>query len=211
MKELSIIFDVDGTLWDAVDEIADSWNLALERHPKVKIRMTGESLQEQMGKTQEAIRNSLFPELSEKEKIDIMEEMSLVEIDYLARHGAKIYPGLTETLEKLYKDYRLFVVSNGQDGYVQAFIKACKYEKYFTDIEMYGRTELEKGDNIKLLMERNNVTKAVYVGDTLGDEDSARYAGIPFIYAEYGFGEAKSPDKTIGSIGELVECIKTFE
>ncbi len=68
---------------------------------------------------------------------------------------------------------------------------------------MSGRTGMDKGKSIKLLMERNGVQNAVYVGDTEGDENAARYAGIPFIWASYGFGKAKSPDKVIGSIREL--------
>lgn len=47
-------------------------------------------------------------------------------------------------------------------------------ERYFEDIEMSGRTGLDKGKNIRLLMERNHIGQAVYVGDTKGDEKAAR-------------------------------------
>lgn len=99
-------------------------------------------------------------------------------------------PGWPETLAALAQKYALFVVSNSQDGYVQAFLHwsglTC-----FRDIEMAGRTGLDKGANIRLVMERNGVTKAVYVGDTQGDADAAAKAGIPFIFTEYGFGSVK--------------------
>ena len=107
----------------------------------------------------------------------------------LLRHCGRhpLSAGWPETLETLEKDYALFVVSNSQDGYVQAFLHwsglTC-----FRDIEMAGRTGLDKGANIRLVMERNGVTKAVYVGDTQGDADAAAKAGIPFIFTEYGFG-----------------------
>ena len=63
-------------------------------------------------------------------------------------------------------------------------------EAYFDDIQCWGDNMVPKGENNKLIMQRNGITRAVYVGDTSGDEQSARVAGIPFIFAAYGFGEA---------------------
>ena len=57
-------------------------------------------------------------------------------------------------------------------------------------------------------MERNDIKSAVYVGDTEGDEKASRYAGIPFIYAAYGFGKAVSPDAVIKSIEELLYAVR---
>ncbi len=79
---------------------------------------------------------------------------------------------------------------------------------YFKDIEMSGRTGKNKGQNIKLLMERNGIEDACYVGDTDGDEKAARFAGIPFIWAAYGFGKAQAPDAVIHSIAALPELLK---
>ena len=50
------------------------------------------------------------------------------------------------------------------------------------DIEMSGRIGLDKGSNIRLVMERNNITQAVYVGDTQKDAAAAEKAGIPFCF-----------------------------
>lgn len=70
---------------------------------------------------------------------------------------------------------------------------------------MSGRTGMSKGENIRLLLERNGAARAVYVGDTQGDETAARFAGIPFIHAAYGFGQAVRPEGIIHSIRELPE------
>ena len=69
---------------------------------------------------------------------------------------------------------------------------------------------MDKGQNISLLMERNGIKSAVYVGDTEGDEKAARFAGIPFIWASYGFGKAKKPDGVIDDICELKTVCKAF-
>ena len=75
---------------------------------------------------------------------------------------------------------------------------------------MSGRTGLDKGSNIRLIMERNNIQSAVYIGDTEGDEKASRIAGIPFIFASYGFGKALAPDAVISKIVELTELVKGF-
>ena len=73
----------------------------------------------------------------------------------------------------------------------------------FEDYEYCARTGLEKGGNIRLIVERNGLKNAVYVGDTLMDKKGAEEAGVDFIYAEYGFGRLKEKN-TIKSFQELL-------
>ena len=75
------------------------------------------------------------------------------------------------------------------------------------ECQFRARTGLDKGHNIKLIMKRNVIEQAFYVGDTEGDEEASRFAGIPFIYASYGFGKAKNPDMIIHSIKELPKVL----
>ena len=210
-KNLSIIFDLDGTLWNSTGCACDIWNRVLEKHNDISFRMTKEKAEQLMGKTMEEIGKILFPELNAEARIAIVDEFGEEEVKYLTENGAVLYEGLEDTLNTLSQQYKLYIVSNCQDGYVPAFLHAHKLEKYFTDIEMSGRTGLDKGNNIKLIMERNHIKSAVYVGDTDGDEKAARFAGVPFIYAKYGFGEVTSPDAIITNIGELCDCIKEFD
>ena len=206
----AIIFDLDGTLWDSTGSACAIWNRVLEKHEDISLRMTPEKTGQLMGKTMEEIGKTLFPDLCDDARSTIIDEFSEEEVNYLRENGAVLYEGLEETLKILRKKYPLYIVSNCQNGYVQAFLHAHKLEGYFTDVEMSGRTGLDKGNNIKMIMERNKITAAVYVGDTEGDEKASHFAGIPFIYAEYGFGEAISPDKVITKIDDLPECLETF-
>ena len=68
--------------------------------------------------------------------------------------------------------------------------------------------ELTKGENIRLVMQRNRADRAVYIGDTRKDEEAARAAGIPFIHAAYGFGQAENPAAVIHALEELPEAIR---
>lgn len=206
----AVIFDLDGTMWDSTSCASAIWNRVFSRHNEITWEMTKEKAERLMGKTMEEIGRMLFPDFTEEKRNNIVNEFGSAEVEYLTERGAVLYDGLEETLKILSQEYELYIVSNCQDGYVPAFLRAHKLAQYFKDIEMSGRTGLDKGSNIKLLMERNNIQHAVYIGDTAGDEKASHIAGIPFIYAAYGFGKAITPDAVITEIVELPECIKKF-
>ncbi|MBP5792253.1 MAG: HAD family hydrolase, partial [Spirochaetaceae bacterium] len=67
-----------------------------------------------------------------------------------------------------------------------------------------GDTGLLKDENIKLIVKRNGLKSPVYVGDTQGDADACAKAGVPIVYASYGFGKVKSPDYTIAEPFDLI-------
>ena len=173
--------------------------------------MTQEVIGTLMGKTMEDIDDILFPELPVERRRKIVDDFGTEEIKYLYDHGATIYDGLEEALKTLSPHYDLYIVSNCQDGYVPAFLHAHKMEAYFKDIEMSDRTGMDKGHNIRLLMERNNIRRAVYVGDTEGDEKASRFAGIPFLWAGYGFGTAAAPDAVINAITDLPDVVSKMD
>lgn len=204
----AIIFDLDGTLWDSTGCACDIWNRVFDKHSEVKFRMTQKLASSLMGKTMPEIGAVLFPEMDEEKRMSIVDDFGVEEVAFLRENGAVIYDGLEDTLTALQEEYDLYIVSNCQDGYVPAFLYAHHMEGFFRDIEMSGRTGMDKGQNISLLMERNGIKSAVYVGDTEGDEKAARFAGIPFIWASYGFGKAKKPDGVIDDICELKNVVK---
>lgn len=207
----AVLFDLDGTLWSSSPEICIAWNRVLDRHPELKRgSITEQELASCFGLPMTEIARKLFPELLEENKQALMDECCIEENEYLSVHGGTLFPQLEETLARLKEKYQLYIVSNCQSGYIECFIKAHRLEKYFDDIECWGNNKLPKGENNKLIMQRNGITRAVYVGDTSGDEESARVAGIPFIFAAYGFGEAIAPDETIYAFAELPEILQKF-
>ncbi len=205
----AVIFDLDGTMWDALDGIRMTWNQVVANHPEYrKDPISSEELEGCLGLPMTDIAVKLFPNTTAEQQQKLMDECCAVENAYLSEHGGVLYPKLEETLTELKKNYKLFVVSNCQQGYIESFIKAHRLAGCFDDIECWGNNLLPKGENNKLIMKRNGVTKAVYVGDTAGDEESARVAGIPFIFAKYGFGEAKAPDYILEEFSKLPELMK---
>ncbi|MCI6011802.1 MAG: HAD family hydrolase [Firmicutes bacterium] len=201
----AVIFDLDGTLWDSSQQIVEAWNPVLRVHGK---EITVEQMCGFMGKTLTVIGSLIFPDKTEKEYMKIMAECSKAEHPYVRQHGGVLYLHLEEVLKELSRNFFLAIVSNCQDGYVQAFLDHYEFWKYFDDIEMAGRTGRSKGENISLVVKRNHIEKAVYVGDTSGDQEAAKLAGVPFIYAAYGFGDVSSPDFMINQISDLLSALK---
>lgn len=193
----SIIFDLDGTLWDSSKTVAQSWTQVVQESPYGKGKITEEDLSKTMGLQTQEIAAILFDYLDEEKQMELILACCQREQDDLLRKGGILYPQLEETLLALSKKFRLFIVSNCQEGYIETFYAFHKLEKYFLDFENPGRTGLSKGENIQLVMERNHIKKAVYVGDTQGDMLSAKFAGIPFVFASYGFGKPEAYDYII--------------
>lgn len=204
MKLDSIIFDLDGTLWDSTSSVIDSWDEIISSYKGIREKLTIEELKSVTGLETQEMASRIFPNLDEEFRNKIAEQCFENECKYLEKYGAVIYDGLEQTLEYLAKRYKLFIVSNCQNGYIEAFLNSHKLYKYFADHECSGNKGLTKGENIKLIIKRNNLINPIYVGDTDLDLNASKFAGIPFIYASYGFGKAEGYDYLINSIRELV-------
>lgn len=200
-----LIFDMDGTLWDSAENVAKSWNLAMEKAQFDRAPLTLQDLQSVMGKTMDVIADILFAGADPDTRKRLLEACCEVENDYLREYGGVLYPQLRETLETLKKDYHLYIVSNCQAGYIEAFLDHYQMWDLFEDIECYGNNDRPKGENIRLLADRNGLTHAAYVGDIQGDYNATMEAGLLFIHAAYGFGTIDHPVPAISNFAELPE------
>ncbi|MCM1525104.1 MAG: HAD family hydrolase [Ruminococcus sp.] len=211
MDTESIIFDLDGTLWDSSENVAASWTRTVKNSGDPRLAgsvFTAGDLQSVMGMTMPDIAAKLFPMLNEREQLGIMQKCSDEEAEYLAVNGGRLFDGTEDVLTELAGRHRLFIVSNCQCGYIEAFLKYSGLGRLFDGHLCWGETLAPKSETITALMKNCSVSSAVYVGDTQGDCDSAYGAGIPFVHAAYGFGRISSPEKvykTAGSISQLTE------
>ena len=88
---------------------------------------------------------------------------------------------------------------------MNAFFKAHNLKSYFKDYECSGNTGLPKSENIKLIIERNNLKDAIYVGDTELDMEATFAAGIPFVFDEYGFGNVHNAKNKISCFSDMLK------
>lgn len=199
-----IIFDLDGTLWDATVVNKRAWDVAYEEMGYGKSQVTDDEFKSCMGMLIPDIARKIHPNLNEEEIVRYVDRSIELEHEFLLKQGGILYEGFYETMEKLSRNHKLCIVSNCQAGYIEIFMKCHKAEKFFTDFECPGNTGLLKAENIKLLVERNDFKNPIYIGDTLGDMNSAHQAGLPFVWATYGFGKDLSGyEYKIESLKEL--------
>lgn len=206
-----IIFDLDGTLWDSSKSVAESWNYETARQG-YDCHFTVEDMRRIMGLTMNAIADALLPEMDEAERYPLFRKCESYEVEFISEHGGELFPYVRETLIKLKNaGYDMSIVSNCQAGYIEAFLKSMDMWDFFSDYEEWGNTGLSKAMNIRLVMERNHVTDAVYVGDIQKDADAAVEAGIPCISAEYGFGHIEDPIARLYSFDQLEDILKELK
>jgi len=207
-----IILDIDGTLWNTTGVVATAWNKAVSEsgiEELMDLHITDKILQKEFGKPMDVIADDLFGDIDAKKKADLLEVCCEYEHKAIAETKEDLtYANVRETLFELSKNNRLYIVSNCQNGYIELVMEKNGIEDIISDIECFGCTGLQKDENIRLLMDRNDIDEAVYVGDTLGDFEASRKAGVKFIFCEYGFGDVSNPDAVIKDFSELSDMFK---
>ena len=204
----SIIFDVDGTLWDSTEIVAEAWSNYLTNTEHMDTDVSSRRLMGLFGQLLPDIAKAILPDQTEAEQLRIIDGCCQAEHEALLRKCAPLYPQLEETLDTLSHRFPLFIVSNCQAGYIEVFLKATGFGHYFKGHLCPGDTGMAKADNIMKIRDDFNLKDPVYVGDTLGDFNACRKARVPFIFAEYGFGAVEDPDYRISAPADLMEVCR---
>ncbi len=205
MKYESLIFDIDGTLWDSRELVAEGFNIQLRKEGFDHLCVDAEILRPLFGKSITEFANAMLPSIPVPERYELMERCMKTEQEYLFANECRIgYPKVKETFRELSKKHRLFIVSNAERGYPKLCIDKLGLGEYIQGHMCFGDTGTSKGKTIRTLMAKHNIESAIYIGDTQGDLEACREAGIPFIFCTYGFGQAESYDAKIDRFEDLI-------
>ena len=203
----SIIFDLDGTLWEVIESTYKSANEIAYKHGLKEI--SKDTICKVFGLNKEGAAKLYFPYLELSESTKLIDEIAVINIENLMSSGGNVYPNVTEVLDNLVDKYDLYIVSNtAETNYIKAFLKAADSERVFKDYIAASSLNISKADAIKKVIGDNNIKKAVYVGDTVIDFEVANENNIPFVQAKYGFGEDLNTDFAINEIKELPSVLE---
>ena len=201
----SLIFDLDGTLWDTCESCAVAWNAVLAQQGIPFRTIVADDVRRVTGRPHAECIRAVFQGLPEPQVDVLIRETMTADNAAIEELGGLLYPGVDAGLRSLAKRYSLFIVSNCQAGYIDVFLRWSKLGDVFKDTECWGNTGHSKGANTASLIQRNHLRAPLLVGDTECDRQAARECGIPFVYAAYGFGQCAEPDFTIRSFPDLVD------
>ena len=205
MRYESLIFDIDGTLWDSRALVAEGYNIQLEKEGLSHLAVNAELFRPLFGKVMTEIADILLASIPVPARYQLMERCMDTENKYLKANPCRIgYPAVRETMETLSKTHRLFIVSNSQKGYPELCIEKLGLAPFIQGHLCFGDTGTNKGKTIRALMRKYDITDCAYIGDTQGDYEATLEAGVPFIWAAYGFGTPDRFDYKIDSFAELL-------
>lgn len=201
----AIFLDIDGTLWDSTYIVSDAWNEVLQKKPEIDLVITPELLKTLFGKPLSEIAAVIFKDFPRETQIKLIDECCEKEHEFLNARPGIIFEGVVETIKELSKKYPVCIVSNCEAGYIELVCEKLGITDCIKDGECPGYSGLGKGDNIKRVMERNGYKDIVYVGDTQGDYEATRKAGVPFVFCKYGFGKPEGYEYCVEKFSELLD------
>ena len=193
MKYDFIIFDMDGTILNTLEDLKNSLNYVLQQ-----AGYQTRTLEEVRTFVGNGIRKTIeraLPSDIEEEKVD---ELFSLFMDYYAIHNTdntKPYNGVIELLKELkHLGYKTAVVSNKQNSAVKSL---CK--KFFTglfDVEIGEKVNIAKKpepDEVNEVLKILNIdrTKSIYIGDSEVDIQTAQNSKMKSIIVDWGFRDRK--------------------
>ena len=187
----ALIFDLDGTLWDSTVTVCQAWNRVLALQFPDRPSLTQSDIARIMGKTHGEIRMALFPDIPPGQWELLGGQCYAEEERAIHARGGRLYEGVKKGLTQLFAHYPLFIVSNCQSGYIEAFLEWSRLGNLFAGFECHGNSGEGKSANILRIIQRHALSHPVYIGDTPGDFAAARQAGVAFFHARYGFGKTE--------------------
>lgn len=203
----SVIFDLDGTLWEVIESTYISANIIANKYNLKEI--SKDTICKVFGLNREESAKLYFPYMELSESTKLIDEIAVINIENLKNNGGNVYPNVKNVLKILNKRYDLYIVSNTSEiEYIRAFLKSADAKECFKNYIAASSLKISKADAISKVISDNSIEKAVYIGDTAKDLEAAKANNIPFIQAKYGFGEDLKSQYYINEIKELPEVLE---
>jgi phosphoglycolate phosphatase len=207
MNNDAIIFDIDGTLWNASPAVAKGWNRAIKKLG-INIKITEKQIESVAGNPLEECIEIILPGL-QKQFTVLAETIEKYQIELLKVEGGKFYDGVIDGIKTLSGSYKIFLVSNCDESYLNLFLKFSSLAPVLTGFECHGMSGLPKSKMLNKIKSNYSLNNPVYIGDTSGDESAAKSANMEFIHASYGFGSPNGKVLSFNTFAALLDYFKS--
>jgi HAD superfamily hydrolase (TIGR01549 family) len=212
-----ITFDLDGVLIDSKANMAFSWAACQEVFGLDKSKYPFDAYFQHIGRPfQQILQIMGLPEERSQLCLQKIEEVYF-SVSQENQHLVQLYPEVCETLESLASiGHQLCVVTSKSEGSTLRILSRFGILDFFSkvmcpdSIEARGLRGKPHPDHLLHCM--NDVgymqNSAIYVGDMSTDQQCAKAANVPFIFASWGYGAVDSPEYTLISMSDLLRiCV----
>lgn len=204
-----MFFDLDGTLWDATESTARAWTEVFGARD-FDLKISSAQIRSVAGKPYLECLQIVAPAVAASPALaEILTELEQAERTRMHSIGGHLYPHVIEGLTDLAARSPLYLVSNCNAWYLDAFLEQSGTAGLFRACACHGSTGLPKIANLKQLMGKYGYESGYYIGDTLGDKSAAEQAGLTYLHADYGFGgEAVTTDLRFADFAAVVDFLR---
>lgn len=206
----SIIFDMDGTLWDGVECYTQGFNDYFKSKAILRT-MERIELDGLMGLEEDAVLEKIFPHVPVDKRKGIYQEVINFQYKRITNGEGSLYNGVKDGLRILSGKFKLFIVSNCAEFTIDHFVEWAGIGDFITDSMAHAQNYKPKHENIKLIINKYKLKSPMYVGDTESDGKQSRLAGVPFAFVDYGFGKTLKYDVRFSSFPELVDYFQQIK
>lgn len=218
MKDLTVIFDLDGTMVDTAPDLIAATNYTLGRFGMAPVE--ARIIQPAVGLGSRAMILAAMDELGRTADPETLSRMTDQFIDYYGDNiaiGSRIFPGLVGALIALReKGARLGVCTNKREALTLKLLAALRLDQYFDAIAGADTFPVRKPDAGHLLgtiaMAGGDPARAVMIGDSATDAGAARNAKVPFVAVSFGYAEMPvedlEPDAVVHSFADLMPVLR---
>jgi len=212
----TVLFDLDGTLVNSLEDLTDAVNFMLTGYGKTNL--SSAEVRRLVGKgARNLIRRALVTD-----SVDDIDHGLRLFVEFNTAHIAdksRLYPGVKELLETLLADgLRLAVISNKQETLSRLILESLGISSCFEVIcggDTFSEMKPSPMPLIKV-MDGFGVTpaQAVMIGDSINDIQAGRQAGVTTIGCAWGYagqGELAEADRLASSCGEIVKILQHLQ
>jgi len=210
-----VAFDLDGTLADTAPDLAEALNHSLQALGRPLVPPA--SVRHLIGHGARALLRRGLAASGEAPE-ELVELGFPIFLEHYAAHicdGTRLFPGIEEALDAVERaGAALAVCTNKQEALTMKLLGALGLSGRFAAIVGGDTLSVRKPDPAPLFeaIARAGGGRAVLVGDSITDADTARAAGVPFVAVSFGFSdrpvEQLGADLVIDSYEELKAALE---
>ena len=217
MSALTIVFDLDGTLIDTAPDLAETLNVILDREGLAPVPYDKARAMIGFG-----ARHMIEAALALERRMASAAEVDRMFHDFIAHYAAHVadrsqpFPGLTAALDHLAaQGFILAVCTNKLEGLSHLLLDALKLTPRFASICGQDTFGIQKPDpevlRRTIAQAGGTTARAIMVGDSATDINTAKAAGIPVIAVDFGYTDIPvtelGPDRVISHYRELADAV----